>query len=291
MGVAAGVGVGIGVGVAKMFGATVGIIEVGHGLLPMDVVVLGKGLLAGGDVAVLPIDDVLPAVAGTLKVVVGVQGVVLLFGGPPSVPAAEVDAPAAPAGRVVELWPGKLLGAAWLGVVVVAWLGVVVVVWLGVVVVVWLGVAPAGVVVWAPAGVVTWDPAGVVLRAVAGGPDRTCAADTVSHPAISVAAISEYRVPRMIDSWVRTGERKRTQLLCDMRRFSLALDAWFLHEGLPLCSYPGNGLWKLSSMECKAAHKCHHDGGLRGSRPLCPLPRGYRAQTRLVESPAGKSVQ
>lgn len=74
-----GEGVGMGVGVAKTFGATVGVIEVGQGLvvvLPTEVV----GLLAGGDVAVAPmlgIDEGLPA--GTLTVVV-VHGRVLLVG-------------------------------------------------------------------------------------------------------------------------------------------------------------------------------------------------------------------
>jgi hypothetical protein len=74
--VAVGEGVGMGVGVAKMFGATVGIIEVGQGLVPVAmlpteaVVGCDGGLPAGGDVAVAPMgsDEGLPA--GTLTVVV-----------------------------------------------------------------------------------------------------------------------------------------------------------------------------------------------------------------------------
>jgi len=82
VGVAVGEGVGMGVGVAKTFGATVGVIEVGQGLvvaLPREV----AGLLAGGDVAVAPvvgIDEGLPA--GTLIVVVVVHGRVLPVGAP-----------------------------------------------------------------------------------------------------------------------------------------------------------------------------------------------------------------
>jgi hypothetical protein len=88
----------MGVGVAKTFGATVGIIEVGQGLVAVAVLpteVDGR-LLAGGDVAVatvVDIDEGLPA--GTLTVV-EVQGKVLLIGAP-RVPAGDV-APAAPVG-------------------------------------------------------------------------------------------------------------------------------------------------------------------------------------------------
>jgi len=89
----------MGVGVAKTFGATVGIIEVGQGLvavavLAMEVVVLcDGGLLTGGDVAVAPmgIDDGLPA--GTL-IFVEVHGRVLLLGAP-RLPAGD-NTPAAP---------------------------------------------------------------------------------------------------------------------------------------------------------------------------------------------------